>query len=261
MLSLMFNRLKDPRGGQGRRYPLRPLLDRAVLATLAGCDSLRSLVRWCNTYHAELNVLLRTPWVTAPSFNAWRKVFKALGDTDFEPALGACSGEGMVLHVDGKALRGSVKKGSALTFLTSVFRDVDGVALMTLTHGKGEEAAAARAALARLEEAGSLAGAWLTFDALHTQKNSECRARRWRERPVCCQVEPEKPAESVSETQSLSGDLGAPVIGKRTGQSQGTDHPHLGRSTQGPALSVAHGFCHDHLHPAHHAPSAQKPDH
>jgi hypothetical protein len=170
MLNLMFNRLKDPRGGQGRRYPLRPLLDRAVLATLAGCDSLRSLVRWCDTHHEELNDLLRTSWATAPSFNAWRKVFKALGDTDFEPALGSCSGQGMVLHVDGKALRGSIKKGSPMTFLTSVFRDVDGIALMTLTHGKGEESAAAQEALARLKKAGSLTGAWLTFDALHTQK-------------------------------------------------------------------------------------------
>lgn len=146
MLSLMFNRFHDPRGGQGRRYPLRTLLDCAVLA-MAGCDSLRSLVRWCDTHHADLNALLRTSWPKSSSFHAWWGGHK-LGDTDFAPALGSCSGEGMVLHVDGKALRGSVKKRSPMAFLTSVFRDEDGVALMTLTHGKGEEAQAARNALA-----------------------------------------------------------------------------------------------------------------
>lgn len=173
MLTFMFSRLKDPRGGQGRSYPLGPLLQRAVLASLAGCDGIRSMTRWCKQHHEDLNLLLGTRWLKDPSHFLWGKLFHSLGETDFEPVLGTLPTQaGDVLHVDGKALCGSTKKGSPMAFMTSIFREIDAVALATVCHGKGEEGQAARAALGRLQETGSLKGTWLTFDALHTQKNS-----------------------------------------------------------------------------------------
>ena len=171
MLAFLFSRVRDPRGAQGVRYPLGPMLHRAVLATLAGCDGIRSMERWCGQHHEEINAILGTHWRKAPSFGTWQLLFKALGNTDFEPALGTVPAQaGEMLHIDGKALCGSVKKGSPMTFITSVFRGVDKVALTTRCHGRGGEVEAARAALAHLSEKGNLKGVWLTFDALHTQK-------------------------------------------------------------------------------------------
>lgn len=173
MLAFLFSRLRDPRGGQGRRYPLTPLLHRAVLATLAGCDGVRSMSRWCTQHHEDLNTLTGTRWERAPDGSTWRLLLHAMGKTDFEPALGTISSTaGAVIHVDGKALRGSVKGNSPMAFMTSLFRGVDGVALECVFHGKGHEAKAAREAIDRLSTTGNLKGVWMTFDALHTQKNS-----------------------------------------------------------------------------------------
>lgn len=58
MQSLMFSRIHDPRGGQGRQYPLTPLLHRVILALLAGADSIRAIARWCETHHEDLNAVL-----------------------------------------------------------------------------------------------------------------------------------------------------------------------------------------------------------
>ena len=170
MLSLMFSRLHDPRGGQGRVYPLTPLLHRVILAVLAGADSIRAIARWCEAQHDDLNSLLGTRWKRSPHQASLSLAFKALAETDFRLALGEASGPGLAFHLDGKTLRGSTKKGVLPTSLTSLVRE-DGIAVLALAHGPGGEAQAARDALARLESEGGLKGAWLTFDALHTQKN------------------------------------------------------------------------------------------
>jgi hypothetical protein len=142
-----------------------------VLAQLAGADGIRSMTRWCVQHHRSLNELLGTRWERAPDFSTWRVLLKTLGKTDCSAALGTLpANAGDVLHIDGKALCGSVKNGSPITFMTSIFRGVDRVALTTRYHGEGEEAEAARQALERLCAAGNLKGVWFTFDALHTQK-------------------------------------------------------------------------------------------
>lgn len=169
MMSLMLSRIKDPRGGQGRQYPLTPLMHRLILAVLAGADSLRAMARWCHEQHEDLNRLLGTRWEKEPSVNGWHVILKALAHTDFRMSVGEASGPGLAFHIDGKVLRGSTKNRLLPVGLTSLIRE-DGVAVLAIAHRPGEEATIAREALRRLESEGGLKGAWLTFDALHTQK-------------------------------------------------------------------------------------------
>jgi hypothetical protein len=170
MHTLIPSLLVDPRGGQGRRYPLGPCILMALLGTLAGCTSLRSLVRWCDHHREDLNTLIGTRWKRMPGESSWRWLFQRLPDIQWDAGILPGTRPGDVLHVDGKALRGSAKAGSALAYLTSLFRQSDGLVLGSLLHGTGGESTAAREALARLQDTGGLQGVWVTFDALHTQK-------------------------------------------------------------------------------------------
>lgn len=167
LMTLDWTRMRDSRAGS--RYPLPPLVIRAVLGVLSGCRTLRGLEAWSRTWHGELNTLLGTRWKTSPCWSGWRHVLNAIGEADFTAAL-APAAPGAALHVDGKALRGSSKGQAAMQMLLSVF---DGEAVVAmLPFGKGHEAARARQALATLQARGGLDGCWITFDAAHTQKNS-----------------------------------------------------------------------------------------
>jgi hypothetical protein len=142
----------------------------ATLSLMAGSDSLRSMVRWCEVHRESLNLLLGTNWRSAPSLKAWHNLMGGLGANAFENALVALPAGTPALHLDGKALRGSEKGGGARQYLTSVFQGLDSLVIDCVPHGPGGELEAAQKALARLASKGDLKGVWLTFDALHTQK-------------------------------------------------------------------------------------------
>ena len=166
LMTLDWTKVRDPR--RGSCYALPPLVIRATLAALAGARTLRETEAWNRRHHGALNALIGTRWKRSPSRNGWHKTLRALGRVDLTPALVEGGGTA-ALHVDGKALRGSVKGHRAMQMLLSVFTGERVVAM--LPFGKGHEPAAARAALAALQAEGSLAGCWVTFDAAHTQKN------------------------------------------------------------------------------------------
>lgn len=179
----------DPRRREARQYSLASMLALLVLATLAGCRSLRSAVAWAGDLAPAVVLGLgfgrgRLPVrstlagvmagvdmaVVAEVITGW------LADR-----LAVATGEGLVeeplMHVavDGKALRGArhdrrVKDGAPPMQL-AVFAPEPGVVLATAEvdprTGKGGEGAAVQVAL---DQVGSISGWVVTGDAAHTTR-------------------------------------------------------------------------------------------
>lgn len=179
----------DPRRREARQYSLASMLALLVLATLAGCRSLRSAVAWAGDLAPAVVLGLgfgrgRLPVrstlagamagldmaVVAEVMTAWL--------TD---RLAATTGEGLVeeplMHVavDGKALRGARHdrraKDGAPPMQLAVFAPDPGVVLATAEvdprTGKGGEGAAVQVAL---DQVGSISGWVITGDAAHTTR-------------------------------------------------------------------------------------------
>lgn len=188
----------DPRRREARQYSLASMLALLVLATLAGCRSLRSAVAWAGDLAPAVVLGLgfgrgRLPVrstlagvmagvdmaVVAEVITGW------LADR-----LAVATGEGLVeeplMHVavDGKALRGARHdrraKDGAPPMQLAVFAPEPGVVLATAEvdprTGKGGEGAAVQVAL---DQVGSISGWVVTGDAAHTTRStaSYLRAR------------------------------------------------------------------------------------
>ena len=184
----------DPRRREARQYSLASMLALLVLATLAGCRSLRSTVVWAGDLAPGIVLGLgfgrgRLPVrstlagvvagvdmaVVAEVMTAW------LADR-----LAAVAADDELVHVavDGKALRGARHDRRAADGVPpmqlAVFAPDPGVVLATAEvdprTGKGGEGAAVKVAL---DEVGSISGWVVTGDAAHTTRStaSYLRAR------------------------------------------------------------------------------------
>lgn len=166
-LMLDFQRMRDPRGGQGRRYPLPVVMTLLVMALLSKATSLRAMSRWMAHHRVQLNQLLGLTWKSTPTEGCLRHMLARLSAKDFDSVLRSSYGtQGNLLQVDGKALRGRLKQHESFSYLCSVFQGVDEVVLAQTLHGPGHELSCAQALLEELD----LTGSWVSFDALHTQK-------------------------------------------------------------------------------------------
>ncbi|MBL0888910.1 ISAs1 family transposase [Myceligenerans indicum] len=179
----------DPRRAEGRRFVLAGLLAVLVLATLAGCRSMRSAWSWARDL--EATVLLGLGF--ARGLPVRSTVVDVVGKIDM-----ACVSEAMLawiagrlaaqadpggrVHVaiDGKALRGARHRGAdRAPMQLAVFAPDPGVVLaaaeVPAEQGKGGEIAAA---ITALDQIPSIAGWVVTGDALHTVKETAAYLRR-----------------------------------------------------------------------------------
>jgi len=169
-----FQHLSDPRHAHGKRYSLTTLLTIIFLAKLCGKDRPGEIADWAKNHAEELAQLLKLKRSWMPHHNTIRRVFQdILDEAEFDRLAQEYSqqeqtGEGEVLAMDGKALRGTRIAGrEGSDYVLSVYNvsQQQVVAQAAVESKENEIVAAPRA----LEEV-SLAGKVVTADALHTQR-------------------------------------------------------------------------------------------
>src|SRR4030066_1789287 len=108
-----FEKVGDPRHAHGKRYSLTTLLTIIFLAKLCGKDRPGEIADWAKNHAEELAQLLKLKRSWMPHHNTIRRVFQdILDEGEFDRMAQEYSqqeqtGEGEVLSMDGKALRGT----------------------------------------------------------------------------------------------------------------------------------------------------------
>jgi len=170
----------DPRRGQGQLYKLPHVLLFSILAIVTGCNSYRGIVTFIDVHRRRLNATFGLKWRRAPAHTAVRYILKGLDPAAVEAVFrrhaallqAACGtpGQGSIA-LDGKTLRGSFDRfhdRNAAQLLSAFATDTALVLAHVEIAEKSNEIPAAQALLAEL---GVPAGAVVTLDALHCQKN------------------------------------------------------------------------------------------
>lgn len=169
-----FQQITDPRKKKGKQYSLLTLLILIFLAKLAGKDKPVEMADWAKNKTEELTVLLGLSTKRMPHHNTYRRVFQNIVDeAEFEQLMREyhqqqTEGNGEVLSMDGKALRGTRIPGQERSdYVLSVY---DGctqqVKAQEVVESKENEIPAALRVLERVNMAGKI----VTGDALHTQR-------------------------------------------------------------------------------------------
>jgi DDE family transposase len=105
--------IPDPRSRQGRRHPLSAILSLAVLAMLTGCKTYEAIAQFGRQRGFALAHALGFLRGKTPCKSTLSLLFRALDAAAFEAALSAWVasrlpvGEGLVISLDGKTVRGS----------------------------------------------------------------------------------------------------------------------------------------------------------
>jgi predicted transposase YbfD/YdcC len=167
-------KILDPRKAHGKRYRLTTLIMIILLAKMCGKDNPLEIADWAKNHGEELVKLLKLSRSWMPHHNTIRRVFQnILDEKEFDRLAQSYSqqeqsGEGEVLAIDGKALRGTQIAGEKSSdYVLSVY-DVNNqlVVAQAAVDIKENEIVAAPRAL----EGVSVTGKVVTGDALHTQR-------------------------------------------------------------------------------------------
>jgi predicted transposase YbfD/YdcC len=169
-----FQKLSDPRKAKGKQYSLLTLLVIIFLAKIVGKDKPLDIAAWAQNHGEELVRMLGLKRKQMPSHHTIRRVFHTiLSVAEFEGLLEEYhqqhnEGDGEVLAVDGKVLRGTRVGGERSgEMVLSVY---DGqnqqVKAQVRIETKENEIVAAPELLQRVETAGKI----ITADAMHTQR-------------------------------------------------------------------------------------------
>jgi predicted transposase YbfD/YdcC len=169
-----FEQLRDPRKAHGKRYSLTTLLVVIFLAKLCGKDSPLQIADWAKNQAEGLARLLQLKRTWMPHHNTIRRVFQnILDEAEFARLAQVYSqqeqtGDGEVLAMDGKTLRGTRIAGQESSDNMLSIYDVteQQVLAQVAVDRKENEIVAAPQAL----EGISLVGKVVTGDALHTQR-------------------------------------------------------------------------------------------
>jgi hypothetical protein len=181
LLSL-FSQVSDPRRGQGKMYPLAPILLFTVLAMLAGARSYRQVHGFIRTHLNRLNGGFGVSLRRAPAYSSVRFILRGLDADEMERVfrehaatlaeVPAAEGASIppAVAIDGKTLRGSFdafhdrKAAHVLSAFAADGQIILGHLAIT---EKSNEIPAAQAMIAAL----GLTGRLFTLDAMHCQKN------------------------------------------------------------------------------------------
>ena len=171
--------IPDLRRAEGQLYKLPYVLLFSILAIVAGANSYRGIITFIDVHRRRLNAAFGLTWKRAPAHTALRYILCGLDPQAVEAvfrchaallqAAQAQPGQGSIA-IDGKTLRGSFDnfQGRAAAQVLSAFATDTALVLAHLDiDDKSNEIPAAQALLAEL----GLAGALVTPDALHCQKN------------------------------------------------------------------------------------------
>ncbi len=168
-----FRAVTDPRCRRGVRHQLVVILGLAACAVLAGARSYVAIAEWAHDLPAPVRARLRI-YRSAPSESAIRRVLQSIDphllDRTVSSWLAARAGTEQrwpAIAIDGKSARGSrIGDGRAVHLLAALGHG-DGVVLgQRVVDGKSNEIRAFAPLLDGIE----IAGAIVTADALHTQR-------------------------------------------------------------------------------------------
>jgi hypothetical protein len=170
----------DPRRAEGKLYKLPYVLLFSILAIVSGCNSYRGIVTFIDVHRHRLNAAFSLKWRRAPAHTAIRYILQGLDPATVEAAFrrhaallqkaAGAPGQGSIA-LDGKTLRGSFDNfhdRAAAQVLSAFATDTALVLAHVDIAEKSNEIPAAQTLLAEL---GLAAGAIVTLDALHCQKN------------------------------------------------------------------------------------------
>jgi hypothetical protein len=170
-------RVGDRRWRHGQRYRAPELLAGSVCAVLSGARSFIAIWQWLVSQPASALLALGFRRGKAPSESALRRFLHGVNAERFSMLVGEWFAEQLAsrstsarieaLAGDGKTLRGSVKDGVATQLVSLVAHD-SGVTVGQQPIDSGNEIGAMRTLL----DAFQLAGKVVTFDSLHTQRET-----------------------------------------------------------------------------------------
>jgi predicted transposase YbfD/YdcC len=169
-----FLQISDPRHAHGKRYSLTTLLVIIFLAKLCGKDTPLEIADWAKNQAEGLTQLLKLKRSWMPHHNTIRRVFQnILDESEFvrlaqEYAQQEQTGQGEVLAMDGKTLRGTRLAGQESSDHVLSIYDVSEqqVLAQVAVDSKENEIVAAPKVL----EGVCLVGKVVTGDGLHTQR-------------------------------------------------------------------------------------------
>lgn len=173
-----FAAIEDPRREHGRLHRIGDIFAIALCAVISGADSFEQIGAFAESREEWLTGLLGLP-NGVPSHDTVRRVFAAVKPAAFEECffawMNACSDAAGLrrIHIDGKTLRGSGRKGRdgkgafAPLHLVSAWAGKNGLTLgQVAVAGKSNEITAIPELLKTLE----LKGCLVTIDAMGCQK-------------------------------------------------------------------------------------------
>lgn len=170
--------LSDRRRREGRRHGVGSVVLLSILAVVGGCSGYRAIGHFVEANAGDLSKLLGTGKGRLPSYSTVRRVLMGLPAQELARVLGRWqgieAGSGAWLHLDGKALKGTIRDYSAssqdFTAVVSVYLARQRAVLASAAYRNKQvsEGQVARELLALLE----MEQAVVTADALHAQKNS-----------------------------------------------------------------------------------------
>ena len=204
-----FEQMRDPRKAKGKQYSLVTLLVLIFLAKLSGKDTPVEIADWAKNHAEELAQLLGLKRNWMPHHNTYRRVFQnILSQAEFERLMEEYhqqtpEGEGEVLSMDGKALRGTWIAGQERgEYVLSIYDgQTQQVKVQEVIESKENEIVAAPKALERV----NLTGKIVTGDAYPT-RHFRTNSQGPRELFVASQGEP---GPSVSSDPTLVRSRGA----------------------------------------------------
>ena len=170
----------DPRRAEGMLYKLPHVLLFSILAVVTGCNSYRGIVTFIDVHRHKLNAAFGLNWRRAPAHTAVRYILRGLDPAALEAVFRRHAAQLQAAHaapergsiaLDGKTLRGSFdnfRDRAAAQVLSAFATDTAFVLAHVDIAEKSNEIPAAQVLLAEL---GIAAGAIVTLDAMHCQKN------------------------------------------------------------------------------------------
>lgn len=171
----LFEALTDRRSRRGIRYPLPVTLTLILLAKLAGEDTVQGIATWLR-YRAE--AMARAMGLTRSGMPHRTTISRILGEAaiveEFDQVVGRffrsgmARGEGVVIAIDGKTMRGTIDVGQNHGLhLLAAYVPSEGVVLFQLrVESKENEIVAAPQLLDKID----LRDCVVVGDALHTQR-------------------------------------------------------------------------------------------
>jgi predicted transposase YbfD/YdcC len=167
-------KIPDPRSRSGLRHPSKALLAASICAVLSGHKSFIAIAEWIADQSEETRKSLGFLRPEPPSERTIRAFLQRLDAKKFSAricewfedhrGIEACE----VIAIDGKTLRGSLGSFSNAVQLVSAVTHRDGITISQDEIKSGDEIGAVQGLIADLD----LTGKTVTFDALHTQKQT-----------------------------------------------------------------------------------------